>query len=279
VAALKFDIKADESIGAAELSQLSVSINIMAERLEAMIVDLKEKNERLRGDIDKQLRLDKMRREFVANVSHELKTPLCLLQIYSENLKNNIDAVDKDFYCDTIIEEVGKLDCMAKSLLDLSSIENGLSGVKPAPLNFPELCGRILSAADVLFTAVRPEISIQEGLSVMGDAYYLEQAVKNYLTNALSHTPPGGRLSVSLRRAGQSAVFSVFNEGNPIDKADAEQIWESFYKADKARVRDKDNHTGLGLYIVKTIINAHGGAYGLINQEAGVTFWFSLPLC
>jgi signal transduction histidine kinase len=278
VAALKFDVKADEDLSTTELSRLSASINTMAGELEAMIGDLKEKNESLQDDIDKQLRLDKMRREFVANVSHEFKTPLCLLQLYSENLKNNIEAVDKDFYCDTIIEEVGKLDSMAKSLLDLSSIENGLSGMKLAPVDFSAFCEKTLSAAEVLFASVSAEISIEEGARVMGDCHYLEQAIKNYVTNALSHTSPGGRLSISLRKAGGGAIFSVFNEGAPIDPADADQIWESFYKADKARVRGEESHAGLGLYIVKTILNAHGGAYGLINQEGGVLFWFSLPL-
>jgi signal transduction histidine kinase len=278
VAAFKFDSRANEAETIIEFGELSVSINSMASKLEMMIADLRDKNERLQFDIDHQRRLDKMRREFVANVSHELKTPLCLLMLYSENLKNNVDSIDKDFYCDTIIEEVGKLDEMAKSLLDLSAIENGLSAMKLHPFDFSEMCCDIISRTSVLFDGISSNVSIQNGLQVEGDSDYLERAVKNYIINAVSHTPIGGNIIISLHENGGTAVFSVFNEGQRIAEEDADQIWESFYKTDKARVRNNENHTGLGLYIVKTIVNAHMGAYGLVNHENGVTFWFSVPL-
>jgi signal transduction histidine kinase len=278
VAALRFDARADEGLKTAELSELSVSINSMAGNLERMIADLKDKNGRLQSDIDKQLQLDRMRREFVANVSHELKTPLCLLQLYSENLKNNIDSEDKDFYCDTIIEEVVRLDAMAKSLLDIASLENGLSGMETAPLGLSGFCADTLARMDVLFGNIRLETDIQEGLNVCGDSRYLEQAVKNYVVNAVSHTAAGGRVFVSLKRSGGYALFSVFNEGKSIARDDVERVWESFYKTDRARAREGESHTGLGLYIVKTVVNAHGGSYGLINNSGGVTFWFTLPL-
>jgi signal transduction histidine kinase len=278
VAALKFDARADENAGTTELSELSASINTMAEKLKTLIVDLQKKNERLQGDIEQQQRLDKMRREFVANVSHELKTPLCLLLMYSENLKNNVDSIDKDFYCDTIMEEVKNLDDMAKSLLDLSSIENGLSGLSLTPVDFSALCLDVVSRTEPMFRQIRVDTEIQPGICVAGDSHYLEQALRNYITNAISHTAAGGRISVCLARAGEEQVMlSVFNEGKPIDPDDAAQLWESFYKTDKARVREDENHAGLGLYIVKTIVAAHNGAYGLINHDDGVTFWFSLP--
>jgi signal transduction histidine kinase len=278
VAALKFGHRANENQAITEFGELSVSINSMASKLEMMIADLREKNERLQFDIDHQRRLDKMRREFVANVSHELKTPLCLLMLYSENLKNNVDSIDKDFYCDTIIEEVGKLDEMAKSLLDLSAIENGLSAMELAPFDFSGLCRDVVSRTAVLFSGVSSSVYIQNGLYVEGDPGYLERAIKNYIINAIAHTPANGRILVSLDKDDGGAVFSVFNEGKQIADEDADQIWESFYKTDKARVRDNESHAGLGLYIVKTIVNAHRGQYGLVNRDGGVSFWFSIPL-
>jgi signal transduction histidine kinase len=255
-----------------------VSINAMAEKLKFMIADLKDKNEQLQSDIDRQLHLDRMRREFVANVSHEFKTPLCLLQLYSENLKNNIDAADKDFYCDTIIDEVNKLDAMAKSLLDISSLENGLSVMRTEALDLSCFCADLLARMEVLFRNIRLETDIQADLRVEGDSHYLEQAVKNYVVNAVSHTAAEGRVCVSLKRSGAHAFFSVFNEGRPIAREDVDRVWESFYKTDRARARDEENHAGLGLYIVKTIVEAHGGTYGLINNAGGVNFWFMLPL-
>jgi signal transduction histidine kinase len=278
VASLKFDIKADENLSTIELSELSASINIMADKLRAMITDLQEKNKRLQFDIEHQMRLDKMRRDFVANVSHELKTPLCLLMLYSENLKNNIDALDRDFYCETIIDEVKKLDEMAKSLLDLSAIENGLSGMKLAEVDFSSFCAAVAAETRVLFQDLDSTVEIEEGLAVNCDLHYLEQAAKNYIVNAVSHTNPGGRIAIRLAKNEGAARFSVYNDGKQIPSDDVEHIWESFYKTDKARTRDKENHAGLGLYIVRTVINAHSGQYGLINHESGVEFWFSVPL-
>jgi signal transduction histidine kinase len=278
VANLRFDARAPENLSTVELSELSVSINAMAERLKYMIADLKDKNERLQSDIDRQLHLDRMRREFVANVSHEFKTPLCLLQLYSENLKNNIDAADKDFYCDTIIDEVNKLDAMAKSLLDISSLENGLSVMQTEAIDLSGFCADLLARMGVLFGNIRLETDIQEALCIEGDGHYIEQAVKNYVMNAVSHTAAGGRVCVSLKRSGSHAFFAVFNEGRPIAREDADRVWESFYKTDRARARAEENHAGLGRYIVTTGVEAHDGTYGLLNRAGGVTLWFMLPL-
>jgi signal transduction histidine kinase len=150
--------------------------------------------------------------------------------------------------------------------------------MKTEPLEFSAFCADILARTELLFGHIKLETDMQEDLWVPGDRHYLEQAVKNYLINAVSHTAAGGRVSVSLKRSGAGAFFSVFNEGKAIASEDVGRVWESFYKTDRARAREEENHAGLGLYIVKTIINAHGGTYGLINNVGGVTFWFMLPL-
>ena len=278
VANLKFDVKANENVGTAELSDLSQSINMMADKLILLIADLQRKNRKLQFDIEHQLRLDKMRREFVANVSHELKTPLCLLMIYSENLKANIDTIDKDFYCDTIIDEVKKLDEMAKSLLDLSAIEYGLSAMNLVKFNFSELINDIVASTSLMFEELRTFVRVENELYITGDSNYLEQAARNYIVNAVSHTSAGNKMEIHLTSDDESVFFSVFNEGKCIASDDMDQIWESFYKTDKARVRGDETHSGLGLYIVKTIVNAHSGEYGIRNIENGVEFWFSIPL-
>jgi signal transduction histidine kinase len=277
VANLKFDVKADENLEIIELSDLSASINTMAEKLIILIADLQRKNRKLQFDIEHQLRLDKMRREFVANVSHELKTPLCLLMLYSENLKNNVDSIDKDFYCDTIIDEVRKLDEMAKSLLDLSAIEYGLSAMTLEKFDFSALLSEIVAGMALMYKELNAAVQIEEKLYVTGDGSFLEQAVKNYIVNGISHTKHGGNIDIILRSEENSVVFSVSNEGKNIAPEDMDQIWESFYKTDKARIRGDETHSGLGLYIVKTIINAHDGEYGIQNHENGVEFWFSIP--
>jgi len=134
----------------------------------------------------------------------------------------------------------------------------------------------VTSKMRVMFEGLLVRVSIEKDIFVDGDSHYLEQAIKNYVMNAVSHTPTGGHISISLYRQGDKALFSVFNEGDHISQDDMVHIWESFYKTDKSRVRMEESHYGLGLYIVKTIISAHGGEYGMRNTEKGVEFWFSL---
>ena len=275
ISLLNFNIRADENVTTLELRDLSGSINTMSDKLKSLILDLKISNDKLQADVDNQKRLDKMRREFVANVSHELKSPLHLLLMYTENLKNNVNGIDKDYYCNTIIEETNRLNDMVKSLLDLSAIENGLSKMKKEKINFSEFTEYILSKMALLFENLTINISVEKEIFIEGDIRYIEQAIKNYILNAVSHTADNGRISVELKHHDNKAVFSVFNQGSLIADEDISQIWESFYRADKARARD-ENHSGLGLYVVKTIIQAHTGAYGVQNKEDGVEFWFAL---
>jgi signal transduction histidine kinase len=278
VALLNFDVRANEKTSTTELHDLSISINIMADKLNSLISDLRSSNEKLKADVDHQLRLDKMRREFVANVSHELKSPLHLLLMYTENLKNNIENIDKDYYYGTIIEETNRLNEMVESLLDLSAIENGLSRMNKERFNFSDFSEYVVSKMNPIYKNLSVFVSIEKNIFVEGDSRYIEQAIKNYIANAVSHTSTNGSISIELKCHKTQAVFSVFNEGNVIETEEMSQIWESFYKTDKARVRTDENHSGLGLYVVKTIIEAHNGDYGVINAENGVKFWFSLTI-
>jgi len=276
VSLLNFDVRADEGLSTTELRDLSCSINVMADKLESLITDLQASNEKLQADVDYQKRIDGMRREFVANVSHELKTPLHLLLMYGENLKNNIDGIDKEYYCNTIIDETNRFSGMVKSLLDISAIENGLAKMSMETFNFSDHSEYVATKMSVLFEGLDVSMDIEKNIFVDGDEQYLGQAVENYIANAVSHTPGNGRISIRLRQGEGSAVFSVFNEGSHISEEDLPRIWESFYKTDKARVRTDENHSGLGLYVVKTIVQAHGGDYGANNIDNGVEFWLSL---
>lgn len=277
VSLMNFEIRADENLSTTELRDLSGSINVMSDKLKKLFSDLQASNEKLQADVDYQKRIEKMRREFVANVSHELKTPLHLLLMYSENLKNNIDGIDKDYYCDTIIDETNRLGDMVKSLLNLSAIENGLTKMSMERFDLSDFCDYVASKMSVLFEGLTAKINIEKKTFIDGDSQYLEQAIKNFIVNAVSHTPAGGHISIDLKQQDGKATFLVFNEGGHIAEDDMLQIWESFYKTDKARVRTDESHSGLGLYVVKTIIEAHNGEYGVRNVENGVQFWFALP--
>ena len=275
---LNFAKRADETVSAPELKSLAKSVNTMSDKLYKTIIELKEANEKLSADIDYQKRIEKMQRDFIGNVSHEMKTPLCLLQMYAENLKNDVEGIDKEYYCQTIVDETERLNEMVRNMLDISSIENEISHMDEENLDFSELCRNTVSKMDILFGSLCCESEVESGLFVRGDKKYLEQAIKNYLSNAATHTDEGKKIKISLCREKEEAVFRVFNEGNRIDPEKLPHIWERFYKTDESRVRNEISHAGLGLYIVKTVIEKHGGSCSAENTADGVAFEFRLPL-
>ncbi len=276
-AALDFSQKANENLSSIELSSLAVSLNSMSANLEQSINELNIANAQLQKDVDYHIQLEQMRREFTANVSHEMKTPLALLQLYANNLKSDLPDMDVDFYYDTIIEEADRLSQMVSSLLNISAVESGLSKMTMEPIAFSTFCTDVLAKLSPMLEPFETQNDIAPDLHVCGDKGYLEQAIKNYVTNATNHTQVGKAIRTSLTQQGNQAVFCVFNEGKHVAEADIPHLWESFYRSDKARTRTSHN-VGLGLYIVKTILDNHGGQCAVENVDGGVCFSFSLPL-
>lgn len=278
LAQLNFSEEANEEVSTKEIANLAKSINSMSQQLKEAINQLQKTNKGLQEDIDSNKKLEKMRREFVANVSHEMKTPLSLLQIYCENLKEDIEGIDKDYYYNTIIEEAERLNKLVKSMLDISSIENGLAQMNRKPIDFSFLCKHVIDKMKPLLKDYKLACEIQEQITLLGDEQYLEQAIKNYIMNAIVHTAIGDIIKIGLYSAQNEVVFEVFNEGKWIDEKDLPYIWQSFYKSDRSRTRVDGVHAGQGLYIVKTIITKHQGKYSVANEEGGVKFKFTLPI-
>lgn len=280
VAALDFSHRAEEESSTAEIADLAVSINAMSQQLEGFIRQLMEKNRQLAED---NLRLEKeeeMRRSFVANVSHDLKSPLAVLGGYAEMLKEHTEGIDPEACYDVIIEETAVMDEMIRSMLDVSALENGLCELKTVPLELKEWLGELIARERPLMEkkGLRVEVTMEQELTVAADPDYLARAVLNICENAQSHTSDGGVVSFRLERAEKEAVVSVYNQGAPIPEEKLGKIWESFYRTDEARTRTERHNVGLGLYIVKTIVAAHGGRCGAVNEADGVRFWLSLPM-
>ncbi len=277
MAALDFSARADESSNVSELRDLAGSVNQMGGQLSGTIEKLRHANSLLQEDVERQKRLEQMRREFVAAASHEMKTPLCLLQMYAENLKNNVSGIDKDYYCDTIVDEVGRLSDLVGGMLELSAIENGLAAMDLTPLDLGALCGGILDRMAPVLHRFRLTRAIAPGCTVRGDAKFLGMAVENFLSNAAAHTPEGGKITVAVGAEGGWIRLSVSNQGPHIPPDLLERIWDSFYKVDEARVRTDGTHAGLGLAIVRNLVTRLGGSCRAENTAEGMTFAFFLP--
>ena len=276
VANMDFSKKVSDRHTNDELATLAKNINFMSDQLESMIYDLKVANIELKKDNDIRRQIDDMRRDFIANVSHELKTPLSLLQGYSEMLKGDIVGIDKDFYYDVIIDESQHMNELVKRLLNISSLENGLTKLNYEKFDMSELALWIISKNDIL--ARDKNIEIKHNLSknafVFADKLFIEQAMTNFLSNAITYGQE--KIEIEITEHEDKYMFKIKNDGNSISDGDLEKVWDSFYRTDKSRTRSKDKNFGLGLYIVKTIINAHSGNFGACNEDNQVAFWFEI---
>ena len=280
VADRDFTKRVEETGKEDEIGILGRNINSMSQQIVSLIAELQAANKELEKDIDRQKQVDNMRKDFIANVSHELKSPLALLTMACETLKQDMPHIDKVFYYDIIQDESLRMGRMIKELLELSKLENGMIQMNHESLNFSELVDWVCSKNQVFLEnkGIRVKKYIDENIFAAGDRFYLEQAVNNYLDNARRHIVEGGLLSICLNTQGNAVRFCVYNEGDRIPEAELEEIWESFYKSNKAHTYTEEANAGLGLYIVKQIILAHEGHYGVQNKEDGVEFWFTIPI-
>lgn len=260
-----------------EIGDLCKNINLLSVKLDKTLNELASANLQLKKDIELKERIDQSRKELIANVSHELKTPISLIAGYSEGLKVNVNEAEKDFYCDVIIDEAEKMNRLVLSLLDLSQVEGGYKQMKKEIIATNELIENTLEKFRLIFNekGIDVEISYEGNSLVHADPDRIEQVLTNYLTNAINHVDDRKRIFLRVKEREEKVIISVFNTGRPIPFDEIEKIWESFYKIDKARTRAYGG-SGLGLTIVKAIIEAHGGEYGTANYEESVEFWFTL---
>lgn len=259
-----------------ELGELSQSINELSYALGEAIGKLSQ-------DIDRERHMEKLRREFVANVSHELKTPVFLIQGYAEGLKANIadNAERRDFYCNVIMEETDKMDALIKELLDLSRLEQEGFTVEKESFDFSEdLKEQLTKYQKVLKEkGLCLKTDIQEGVVIDADRQRSGQVITNFVMNAINYADEKRQLKVSLMQVTckGKAVLSVYNSSPPIPEEEFPRLWQSFYKLNQARTRE-DTGTGLGLSIVRAIQESQGFSYGVYNTEGGVVFWCDFEL-
>ena len=220
-----------------------------------------------------------MRKEFVASVSHELKTPITLIDGYAVGLKDDVfEGKEKDFYLDVIIDEARKMGHLVTDMLDLSQLESGNFKLILQEFNLKELIIFTLKKYETLFTEklVRIETSFIDNVRVNADWGRIEQVLTNFITNALRHVNENGTINVRMVDKGEYISVEVENTGSHMPDDEMDKIWDKFYKLDKSRNR-KLGGTGIGLSIVKNILTLHGYSYGVCNTADGVKFYFDVP--
>lgn len=261
-----------------EIGDLGASINTLSGKLEQAITELKASNAQLEKDLELKNAIDRARKEFISNASHELKTPLALISGYAEGLRTNIasSAEDRAFYCDVIVDEAGRMDKIIKQLLTINELES-TDVCDKREMDMSALVSDIVKRAGILAGQKGVEIDLHcpDGITFVGDEQLLGQAITNYITNAVHYVDERKIIEVRLKKTESGARFSVYNSGNHIPEESADRIWDSFYKLDKARTRAYGG-SGLGLAIVRRSVELHGGKYGFVNADGGVEFYFEV---
>ncbi len=263
-----------------EISVLSSSINYLSDSLNSTLKDLNQKNEKLKDDIEKEKNLEKIRKDFISNVSHELKTPISIIRGYSEGAVMMLDSGDEEAaksYCDVIVTETEKMNALVLELLELSKYESGNIEISREKFDIYNMISEYALGAEIKFreNSITFENNVQKGIEGVGDTIKLEMIVNNYISNAVSHAGGEKLIRVGSEELSDCYRISVFNTGENISEEEKDKIWISFYRADKSRSRS-EGRFGLGLSIVSAIQKLHKRDYGVYNTPDGVCFWFDI---
>ena len=265
-------------VGVAALLVGIVAVTFLAGKV-SRAYTLELENEKLQHDLEEKERQNKIQREFVANVSHELKTPITVIKGYAEGLAEGMcrDDESRSYYAGVIVDETERMHQIVNQLLMLSKIESGQDELEKNDFNICEMIRDI--AAEMKLLAEKKKVTLNvicpDELIVNADEFKIESVITNYLSNAIHHVNEAGQIEIKAEAEDKDVRVSVFNTGTPIPEEELEHIWEKFYKVDKAHSRTYGG-SGIGLSIVKAVMDAHDMPYGVLNHTDGVEFWFKL---
>ncbi len=278
IASLNFNRKCAD-YGKDEIGELGKSINTLSTTLDATLMDLKDKNDQLEKDIERRHALDNARKSFISNVSHELKTPIAIISGYAEGVCEGISndpEVIKE-YCQIINDESKKMNELVVELLELSKLESKTQPFMPDIFDLGAKINSLLNHLSLQFeqNGITVINRIPSPLACYGEEDKIEIVLKNYITNAVSHCSGDKTIEIGLTENEHLFEISVFNTGSQIADSDMPEIWDSFYRADKAHGRS-ENRFGLGLSIVKSIMDNHMCRCAVKNTANGVVFTFEV---
>ncbi|EGW39776.1 HAMP domain-containing sensor histidine kinase [Desulfosporosinus sp. OT] len=252
-----------------EIGQLSRNINYLSNQIEVYINQLKQ-------DLDKEKQLENTRKEFIAGVSHELKTPLAVMKSCLSILKDGIAAEKRDHYFQAMEDEIQRTDLLVVNMLDLAKFESGTYKPEMAPFEIDKVITEVYKSLAEQIQVKSLSISLRlSPQMVVGHKGLISRVMTNFLSNAIQHTESGHAIVIAVKSNEQTAEISVENQGNSISEEDMKSIWNQFYRVE---ARSSKSGTGLGLSISKEILELHHASYGVENTKDGVRFFFILPV-
>lgn len=267
------EVRTDDEIG-----HLSQSLNTLSMNLQSNMEELKLANAQLQKDIEKERRLETMRREFISGASHELKTPIGIIQGFAEGIKDGLAKGKTDYFVDVILEEADKMDALVKDMLDLSRIEHDPNSLDLEVFECGEfvrsICEKLEPQIIERGMALKVHVNLDPTL-VFADRRRMEQVLTNGLNNAMRYSYEGSTIEVYLSESRQAVRVTIFNPGDPIPEDHLEHVWDRFYRVDPSRSKASGG-SGLGLSIVREILVQHNVEFGISNIDEGVSFYFEM---
>ena len=255
-----------------EIGVLADSLNDLSRKLSSALSELQSANQKLQADIDMERQLERQRVEFFSAASHELKTPITIIKGQLQGMLYQVGRYkDRETYLAQSLEVTDNLEKMVQELLTISRLDTPGYAFNPSHIHFDKLIKDRLAANEDLFMQheLTVEKDISSEVSISGDLQLLQKVVDNLLGNAAAYSPAGERITVKVWRADEKAHLTIENTGVHIPDEDIPKLFEAFYRVDQSRNRQTGG-TGLGLYIVKTILDLHGAAIKIENAAQGV---------
>ena len=255
-----------------EIGVLSHSLNDLSKKLAAALSDLQEANQKLQADIDMERRLEKQRVEFFAAASHELKTPITIIKGQLQGMLYQVGRYkDRETYLAQSLEITDTLGKMVQELLTISRLDTPGYTCKKSNLNLSNLIVDRVTAFEDLF--MQKDLTVEQSISpeiyILGDMQLLQKALDNLLGNAAAYSGAGNQVLIKLWKETETTTLTIENTGAHIPDEAIPKLFEPFYRVDQSRNRQTGG-TGLGLYIVKTILDLHGAKIEIANTIQGV---------
>ncbi|OBZ07792.1 cell wall metabolism sensor histidine kinase WalK [Bacillus sp. FJAT-26390] len=265
-----------------EFGELSRSMVALSRNLDASMKELTHANAMLQEDVEEKRRSEQLRKELIANISHELKTPLGIVKGFAEGLQDGVASDKSERYLALIVNETDRMNALIMDMLELSKFEAKAIQLQPRSLALASLIQRVSDAFSQQLEMKQLQLRInadkeeEEELLVRADPRRLEQVILNFMSNAIRHAVVNSAITIGIQRTAPGKITTVIeNIGPPIPEEDISRVWDHFYRAERSRDR-KSGGTGLGLAITKHILELHGSEYGVENTKQGVAFSFTL---
>ena len=257
-----------------ELGTLAHSLNEMSQRLNTSMTDLKSANAKLKADIERERALEQAQLDFFSAVSHELKTPITIIKGQTEGMILNIgDYQDRSKYLKRSLEIINTMESMVQEILTISRIKSSKVGLKKESIPFSDMLKHEYALFEDLIVqkGIDWEEKITPNLCIVGDKALLQKAINNLFSNAITYSPEGSSIYLTAFAEERSVHFLLENTGIHIPDSEFPKLFDAFYRVEHSRNK-RTGGSGLGLYIVKTILEQHQAEYRIENTNRGVLF-------